>query len=217
MSSRSLAGRNVLKSIIIDLEPLYSHAAGDSEYISIKLKSGPGRVLSNLITNLVSIVPKLPGIYVWGHFDCAGDWKYDYVGKSWSGITSHLYARLLEEIKEERGFLWCGSRIGVTESMLIERHLQNHPERPGKNFSVNHITRAMRKRDATHIVVVAMEGMSNENIRALESNLIAMLKPRGNSQRGKQSPHHTELTDRVASILGQQVELIRPQSLAAQA
>lgn len=191
-----------MKPIIIDLAPLYDHAVTDLQCISLPLKTKEGRAFSKVIKECLSSIPKQAGFYTWFK---AGVARPIYVGKASEGKTCHLHARLLEEVKEERGFLWAGELIGHTEDHLHAIWQDYYPDQPGKNGGRRHITRSIRKRNSTHIVVIPAPSLDKESVGSIENHLIKMLAPEVNASLGKRLPEHTEYATQIAEIFRSEI------------
>lgn len=191
-----------MNATVIDLAPLYTHAANDLECLSLPLSTKEGRILGKLIKGTLNEVPKSAGFYVWFAADAS---QPIYVGKASEGKTCNLYARLLEEIKEERGFLWAGDMLGLTENDLTHKWLAHYKERPGTNGGQRHISRSMRKRNSTHIAIIPTPGVDARTVRSLESHLIEILNPTVNVQRGAGLPEHKQRASNLADAFRREI------------
>jgi hypothetical protein len=84
------------------------HDRGDE---AVRLKgSALGKEYSRRCGRIVDAVPELPGFYIWGRYDSRRYWRSIYLGKAGYGPKknkNNLRVRILEELKDERGFVWC--------------------------------------------------------------------------------------------------------------
>jgi hypothetical protein len=120
-------------------------------------------------------VPMKRGFYLWGFYNHQKFWVNVYFGMSEIGKkASDLRARILEELKDERAFIW---REFYETGRII-------------NFEPNYrkeVKRALRKAGATHIFWVAAPHLERETFEAVEYDLIEAMNPTGNRRRRKPS------------------------------
>ena len=94
------------------------------------------------------------------------------MGKAGFGKRTNLYARILEELKDERAFAW--------RKVCSEKHLEGIRSRlHGRKYEAIW-KRALRKAGTTHIAWVADPELSNADVQNIESDLIETLNPRVN-------------------------------------
>ncbi len=73
---------------------------------ALEPRSPAGDEYDKLAQTVVSSIARERGLYLWGTYGKNGLWRNMYLGKTGVGKTSHLHARILEELKDERIFLW---------------------------------------------------------------------------------------------------------------
>ena len=182
----------VNKSEIIELDALHKLTRkynADKTGELFNVKGDIGKEYAKAVAGLVRTIPKEQGFYVWGSFSRNGLWKTVYVGKAGFGKTATLNARILEELKDERAFLWRWDANCTTVETawpelqpLVSKYFSNKesvlPERLHAHFK-----RALRKNKSTHIVWISRNQLSNVDVQRIEADLIETLNPTVNVQR----------------------------------
>lgn len=115
-------------------------------------------------------VPKKRGFYLWGFYNHEDFWINVYVGISAKGKTSDLKARVLEELKDERAFIWRESYT-TTEVIGFDPKYETV------------VKRALRKAGSTHVFWVAETQLAKRTFEAVEYDLIEAMNPTGNRMR----------------------------------
>ncbi len=87
---------------------------------ALEPRSPAGDQYDQLAETVVSNIARERGLYLWGTYAPNGLWSNVYVGKASLGKTTHLYARILEELKDERIFLW-GTSLPTLRFVRSER------------------------------------------------------------------------------------------------
>jgi hypothetical protein len=128
------------------------------------------------------------GFYAWGFYEKSGLWRTIYVGKAGFGKTASLKARITEELKDERAFVWCGKHTGLNRDDCKKIWQSYYPASTVSKVPENHIERSLRKIYTTHIVWAIVPNLSNDNVRLVEADLIETLNPSANFQRS--APHY---------------------------
>ena len=186
-----------MESGFISLQILYD------TIVSNKGKGGPStpdfekkpyRKAAKLLCNSI---PQTQGFYLWGRFEKNGLWKNIYIGKTGSGLTSHLHARIKEELHDEA----CCIRIHVYSYDDIKLECSAR--------YLKHFHRALRKSGATHIVWVADPVLKNIIVHQIESDLIETMSPRGNKSRPVPPSMPQDHTLEVVKHFRQQIHLAR--------
>ncbi|GEM_PF-1649937 len=127
--------------------------------------------------SLVRAVPEKQGFYLWGFYDQRGLWRNIYVGKAGFSKSGDLKARISEELRDERCFLWRTLR---SEAGLLKSGRRLYP-RQWKRYEA-HWKRSLKKAGTSHIVWVAT-GLKPRAVKRVEADLIEVLNPRANVQR----------------------------------
>jgi len=165
----------------ISLETLYAHALADPTGASIRGDSPSGRAYGRQATRLTNAIPESHGFYLWGKYERNNLWRTIYLGKAGYGRTTSLRARIKEELKDERVFLWNGPHSELTEDDLMNIGQQHYP-RMWHRYQT-HFRRAIRKCGATHIIWAVTSGISNNEVTKIEADLIETMNPIANIQR----------------------------------
>lgn len=203
-----------MESLIIDLEHLYCHAERDKGCESLPLKTRNGRELGKKITKLFSGVQESAGIYVW--YDSQNQ-NVIYAGKSTKRKTSNLRARLVEELKEERAFLWAGKRIGIGVDKIHSKWQEFYPDIQDKGGGRRHIDRAIRKSNSTHVIVISLPALNEEPqiIGSIEAHVIQHFKLQecgANARAETAAPEQDQTASKVIDLVEKAMEGIRDQS-----
>jgi len=165
----------------ISLNSLYQHALADSEGASIEGRSAIGREYGRRATELTEPIPESHGFYLWGKYERNMLWRNIYLGKAGYGRATSLRARIKEELKDERAFLWIGPHSQLSKDDLMGIGQRHYP-RMWYQYQA-HFERAIRKCGATHIIWAATHGISNNEVTRIEADLIETMNPIANIQR----------------------------------
>lgn len=178
----------------IELGELYDYVKNDSKGLSLHGNSKEGREFGRLAKSMVDSIRDEHGFYLWGKYEANGLWRHIYLGKAGYGKTANLRARILEELKDERAFLWCNN---IDEKNLLTI---------GKGYYTNmwntyegHWKRAIRKTGSTHLVWVTTPELDNKDVGMVESDLIETINPIANYQRPTPKSELQDYTVRVIS------------------
>lgn len=162
----------------IHLFDIYKFVAEHPKFVSGK--NGDMGDYTKLVNALVESIPTKAGWYNWGRVNDVGVWETIYLGKSGNRKTSSLKARIKEELLDERMAFWAT----VYGSESTERQYQ-------KIFKNKYgpATRSYRKRNIHFIAWLAVDEISEEDIKAEERTLIMLYRPAVNIQRVSYPPH----------------------------
>lgn len=168
-----------MKSGILDLHPLIKYVdEGDRVGKSLCGYSSSGREYGTLANDLTVSIPEDPGFYLWGSYAKNRLWKNIYLGKAGYGRMTHLRARILEELKDERQFLWCPF---LTDEALFAKGKECYP-RMWETYK-NHWKRAIAKAGASHIIWASAPEVENSQVLDIEKDLIETMNPSANLKR----------------------------------
>ena len=163
----------------ISLDPLYELASleapgEDVAKSALRGDSPAGRAFGKEARVLCEPIAESRGFYVWGFFDAKGSWHTQYVGKAGFGKASSLRARICEELRDERVFIWAKFRDA---GWLLDTMRQLYGEKGQHKSSAgeNHFRRALRKTGATHILWVSTPSLSDDEVKVIEPDLIELL------------------------------------------
>lgn len=196
-----------MKVGMITLEKLYEHATIDTEADAIKGNTKSGREYGKKVKELTSTISDQQGFYLWGKYEKNNLWRTIYLGKSGKGKTSSLRARLSEELKDEKSFLWSGPHSKLTDEMLAKRAADLWPNSWDKFKPI--FERANRKSGTTHIIWVSSTGISNEDVVKIEADLIETMNPIANYQRPKPVSDLQDKTVEIIKMFKHQIHLGR--------
>lgn len=180
----------------LDLFDIYKFVARHPQFVSGK--NGDMGEYSKLVGEITEPIPKQAGWYLWGRFNDVGFWETVYLGKAGNLKTSSLYARLKEELLDERGAFWAtvyGTE--TTERQYQKIYLNKYG--PG--------TRMYRKRNVHFIIWLGVDEISEEDIKAEEQTLITLYRPAVNIQRVSYPPH-TENTELILKAIDREIQCI---------
>lgn len=164
---------------MVPLEDLVEYVMStDPEGYSLRGDSHAGRTYGKLAKEATAQVADDAGIYRWGTYRPSGEWVDIYVGKAFRTPKGNLRARLLEELKDEKHFLW---RSVHSEEKLLHIGEQNYS--PMWFRYHNHWKLALKKTGATHIAWVATPELDAKQVDNLENELINFLSPSANQKR----------------------------------
>lgn len=202
-----------LKSGMIFLAPLHELAHGDKCADAIHRNCTKGRIFGRMVRELCREISESQGFYAWGRFDKRNVWKNIYVGMS--GTDATLRERIKWELNNERVLFWARvHRDPVCRGMEFYGPggiaVRNEVSPAREKFLRSHFQRALRKKGATHIVWVGAPSVANENLRAVESELIKTLAPKANRQRAKQGLDIQKWRNEVICSLETQIAEVTP-------
>jgi hypothetical protein len=160
-----------MKSGILTLQPLYELISTHAKESGPNVDAAELRAYRRAAKALCASLPDEQGFYLWGRFEKNGLWRNIYLGKAGFGRTSHVRARITEELNDERGCLWIHAISNeAMRAGCPPRYLSNHD-------------RALRKAGSSHIVWVSDPDLSNDIVRQTEADLIETMAPRANLAR----------------------------------
>jgi hypothetical protein len=198
-----------MNSGIMPIEVLINYAKShDPIGDSLRGNSNAGRVYGKLAKELSSQITDDSGIYLWGKYDENGVWNHIYVGKACKSKKAHLRARILEELKDEKHFLW---RSVYTEKELLAKGELHYPDMWFRYK--NHWALALLKTGTTHIIWVAAPELSDNQINDIELNLIEALNPTANKKRPASFSAQDKFTIEAISHFQQLIEQHRPPAI----
>jgi hypothetical protein len=163
---------------IVSLQRLHEFARRHATGGPLNGRSVVGREYGRLAGEITREIADEHGFYLWGAYDRRGFWQNLYLGKAGYGATAHLRARLVEELRDERAFLWYSL---LTPSEINALGRQFYP-RMWTSYSRGE-ERKRRKAGATHIVWVAAPALDNRQVLDVEADLIETLNPSANLRR----------------------------------
>jgi len=191
-----ITNRINLDSGHVNLFDIYKFVATHPKFVSGK--NGDMGEYTKLVSAIVESIPKQAGWYLWGRFNDVGFWETVYLGKSGNKKTSSLYARIKEELLDERNAFWAT----VYGSEPTERQFQKiYKNKYGPG------TRSYRKRNVHFIVWLSIDDITEEEIRAEEQTLITLYRPAVNIQRVSYPPH-TRNTERILKSIDSEIQKI---------
>jgi hypothetical protein len=170
-----------MKTGRITLDTLYEHALSDPRGSSIKGNSATGREYGRKASELTKYIPASHGFYLWGKYEKNRLWRTIYLGKAGYGKTTSLQARIKEELKDERVFLWCGPHSNLNKEDLMKIGKKYYPTMWHKYKT--HFARAFLKSGSTHIIWAVPSGISVNEVTKIEADLIETMNPIANKQR----------------------------------
>jgi hypothetical protein len=180
----------------IDLFDIYKYVACHPKFVS-GINGDMGEY-TKLVNTLTQTIPKNAGWYLWGRFNDVGFWETVYLGKAGNLKTSSLYARLREELLDERAAFWAT----IYGSEITERQFQKiYKNKYGPG------TRSYRKRNIHFIVWLGVDKISEQEIKAEEQTLITLYRPAVNIQRVSYPPH-TANTERILKAIDMEIRKI---------
>jgi len=181
----------------IDLFNIYKYVATHPTFVSGK--NGDMLEYTRLINQITKSIPKdKPGWYLWGRFNDVGFWETVYLGKAGNKKTSSLYARIREELLDERAAFWAT----IYGSEPTERQFQKiYKNKYGPG------TRSYRKKNVHFIVWFGASPLSESEVKEEESVLISAFRPAINIQRITY-PARTKYTDQVIQAIDKEVSFI---------
>ena len=191
------------------LKPLYDLAG---RYASLEQplqrESTPAsNEYAKLVPTLTANIDEQQGFYLWGCYDHRKYWHSIYLGKAGFGKTAHLRAPIVEELKDERWFIW---RHVLSEERVLKMSDQIFSGRYHKECK-----RAMGKAGATHIIWVPAPQVKNEEITHVEADLIEALNPKSNKMRPTPPGNVQEEATRIFGAFRRTIHISRPTAFVA--
>jgi hypothetical protein len=133
--------------------------------------SAYGQEYSHLCKVITGNVDEVAGFYVWGRYDRKRYWHSIYLGKAgYKKDKKNLRKRILEELKDERAFVW---RYIYDEAEVLAICRRIHDGRYTWK-------RPLLKAGATEIIWVPAPKLSDSEILMVEADLIEALSPSAN-------------------------------------
>jgi len=195
----------------ISLNILYEHALSDPEGNSIRGSSACGREYGRKATQLTNSIPTSHGFYLWGKYEKNRLWRTIYLGKAGYGKTTSLQARIKEELKDERVFLWYGPHSNLEKDDLMKIG-QNYYPSMWHEYK-NHFDRAIRKSGTTHIIWAVTTEIGNDDVTKIEADLIETMNPIANMQRPGPISDLQNKTIEIIKIFKHQIHMSRDKAL----
>lgn len=189
-----------MKSGIVDLKPIVDFVANDVDGLALKGTSSQGRAYSKLAREVVSSIETTQGFYLWGTY-VEGEWVNIYLGKAGKAKTSSLRARILEELRDERPFVW-GSVLAEEEILKIGAEF--YPNMWDRSYEFQWV-RALEKVNTTHIVWVSVPHLSEKEVFDVEKKLIARVNPLANRSRPSVPDDDFALADAIISSFNKEI------------
>jgi len=172
-----------MQSGVVCLEGLYTFVRSNrTNCRAMNLRSPESRPYTQLCKEITKRIPESQGFYLWGFYEKKGLWRNVYLGKAGFGPGANLQKRITEELKDERCCIWRAVR---SEAELLALVPTVHPNSKPSQWKEMRTQwqRSVRKAGTTHIVWVRTPGLSNEDVKRIEADLIEALNPGANSQR----------------------------------
>ena len=170
-----------------------------------------GREYGRKATQLTYSIPTSHGFYLWGKYEKNRLWRTIYLGKAGYGKTTSLQARIKEELKDERAFLWYGPHSKLKEDDLMKIGQKHYPSMWHKYRT--HFSRAIRKSGATHIISAVTSGVSNNEVTKIEADLIETMNPIANIQRSEPISDLQNKTIEIIKMFKHQIHMGRDEAL----
>lgn len=164
---------------------------------------------------LCQTIDDLGGFYMWGKYEKSNSlWRTIYLGKSKKAKTSSLRARILEELKDEKSFLWRGEPPKLNERQIFRIiHKHYHPNKKYKNSLYDpsdYFKRVFKKKEASHIIWVSMQTLGNSKLLSVEADLIETLNPSANAQRPRPTSELQTTTIEIIKLMKHLIHEHRP-------
>ena len=137
-------------------------------------KSKVCKDFSNDLKNIVSAIPKKPGVYIWLNNESK---EIIYVGKALSDRNGFLQRRIRDELYEERLFFYLKKYDYDKAIELFSYYKRGGVFSPQ---SLRHFERSSRKKSTTHIIWFSSDSVDNtelKNLSFLEGKLVESLNP----------------------------------------
>jgi len=202
-----------MKHGIVELKMLIEYVEMENpKGESLHGNSSAGRKYGKQAKSLTESIPEEQGFYLWGKYERNGLWKNIYLGKAGYGMTAHLRSRILEELKDERQFLWCSV---FTEEQLFAKG-QEFYRSMWKTY-INHWRRAIAKAGTSHIVWVATPEVGGQEVPNIEKDLIETLNPTANLMRAAPPSSLQPFTRDIIACFRQEIHRSRPRTSVSSA
>ncbi len=189
----------------VNLGALVQLASQDVSGAALHAASCSGRAYGRVARDLSASVAAQQGFYLWGRFDDRRFWHNVYLGKAGFGRTAHLRARIVEELSDERALFWAS----VMPDQALRGRIENAYPKMWPVYA-KHTERALKKQGSTHIVWAVAPGLSNSDVRDVESELIGALNPRANLLRPIPPAHLTRHAAAIIETLRRVIHICRP-------
>ena len=193
-----------LKSDIVILKDLYSHAQQDLSGRGLHGNSPVGREYKKTAKKLTEKIPQKRGFYLWGKYSDHGLWNNIYLGKAGYGKIANLHNRILEEMGDERCCIWASVLSAIQISDVLK---EKHGDMWNKKYYAN-FRRSMRKCGSSHIVWVATPDLTNKEVGDVEADLIETLNPSANIMRPAPPDDSDHVQEHSNTIIGCMKKLI---------
>lgn len=181
----------------LDLFDIYKYVATHPNFVSGK--NGDMRSYTKLVNEITKPIPKdKPGWYLWGRFNDVGFWETVYLGKAGNKKTSSLYARIKEELLDERAAFWATIYGSEPTEKQFQKIFKNKYG-PG--------TRSYRKKNVHFIVWLSASPISETEVKEEENILISAYRPAINIHRITY-PLRTEHTDQIIQAIDNEIQNI---------
>jgi len=201
---------NVL-SATVNLDPLFQFTSNNLDGSGMHGQSSVGRLYGKTVSELATKIANSQGFYIWGRYESTRLWRTIYLGKAGFGKTASLRARITEELKDERAFVWCGDHTGLQREDCKRIWQRYYPPISSSQAPENHINRALRKSGTTHIVWVSISDMDNNNVRLVEADLIETMNPIANFHRPAPTSDLQQITVEVIRAMKAEIHRHRMQ------
>jgi hypothetical protein len=137
------------------------------------------------------------GFYLWGFYNHRNFWVNVYLGMSEKGKkTSDLRARIMEELKDDRAFVWR-EFCPTDKVMALDPKYQTV------------VRRALRKAGSTHIFWVAEPHLAQDEFESIEYDLIEAMNPTGNRRRLTPSKRVQPEAGKILNIFREMIHEVR--------
>ena len=167
-----------MESKIVDLRKLYTYAKHNPSGEALHGKSQAGREYGQLVKRLTEEIADKRGFYLWGKYDKNSLWRNVYLGKAGYSKTANLRARIAEELKDEKWFLWVSLLNKLEMSSLGAQYYPKQWKKYEKGLE-----RTLKKAGSTYIIWVATPALNEQHFTKIEAELIETLNPIANMQR----------------------------------
>ncbi len=165
---------------IVRLDDLYSfvsqHARAETRFEAYARNNKLGREYSRMCARLTATIPDAAGVYLWGRYEKNLYWQNIYFGMA--GSDKSLRKRILEELKDERVFVWHHFLRKDDIQALRKNRLSElgHTGDPSYRAS----ERALLKVHSTCIIWATLKEV---DVRGIETDMIEALNPAANISR----------------------------------
>jgi hypothetical protein len=138
------------------------------------VRSARGKEYSRVCKEISDPIPSCQGFYLWGRYDKRRCWHSIYLGiAGFKEEKKNLKKRILEELKDERGFVWL--HVFSKDELLEE--VKGLYDKPHK------WKRPILKEGATEIFWAPTPHFADAELKRIEADLIEALNPTANLSR----------------------------------